>query len=109
MWTPAARRASVPRLQRGVWILAFILPLSCEPIGLRATFVTSLVRLILRKFVTPRKFSKYVVFFVTWSPGCEPSSVQFLAANLRQFNISVTQCYSSVSVRIFSPTLRVWH
>ncbi|KAF8182393.1 hypothetical protein K438DRAFT_1767316 [Mycena galopus ATCC 62051] len=47
---------------------------------------------------------KYVVFFVTWSLGCESSSVQFLAANLRQFNISVTQCDSSVSVRIFSPT-----
>jgi hypothetical protein len=38
-----------------------------------------------------------VVFFVTWSPGCESSSVQFLAANLCQFNISVTQCDSSVS------------
>ncbi|KAJ7906250.1 hypothetical protein B0H13DRAFT_2021362, partial [Mycena leptocephala] len=70
-----------------LWILAFILPLSCEPVGLRATFVTS---------STPCKFSKYVVFFVTWSPGSEPSS----------FNISVTQCDGSV---IFSPTLRVWH
>jgi hypothetical protein len=29
----------------------------------RATFVTSSVRLILRKFVMPRKFSKSVVFF----------------------------------------------
>jgi hypothetical protein len=30
-------------------------------------------------FEKVRHFSKYVVFFVTWSPGCESSSVQFLA------------------------------